>query len=84
MRREPEYFGEREMELVFVAKKLKEALRVEDLLTEAGLDYAVETDTYVGGVLFRSERVGAFIYVTPEMAATAREILGSHGFAQPV
>ena len=48
--------------------------------TDAGIDYAVETDKYVGGVLFRSERVGAFFYVLPEAAAQARDIMRQHGF----
>jgi len=68
------------MDLVYIAKKLREALRLESAFTEAGLDYAVETDTYLGGVLFRSERVGAFFYVLPEAAAQARDIMQQHGF----
>ena len=75
MRREPEFFGERELELVYIAKRLKEALRVEELLTAAGLDYAIETDTYRGGMIFVSERVGAFFYMDPEPAAEARPLL---------
>jgi hypothetical protein len=60
MRRDPEYFGERELDLLYVGKRLKDALRLEDLLTREGVDYAVETDTYQGGVVFLSERTGAF------------------------
>lgn len=75
MRRDPDYFGDREMELLYIARKLSEALRIESLLQEAGIDYAVETDKYVGGVIFRSERVGAFFYVLPEAAAAARDVL---------
>lgn len=51
------------MVLVYIAKKLKDALALEDVLTNAGLDYAVEVDTYTGGLIFRSERTGAFFYV---------------------
>jgi len=68
------------MDLVYIAKKLREALQLESAFTESGLDYAVETDKYLGGVLFRSERVGAFFYVLPEAAAQAREIMQRHGF----
>jgi predicted amino acid racemase len=75
MRREPEYFGEREMDLIYIAKRLKDALRIEDLLTQAGIDYAVETDTYEGGVIFLSQRTGAFFYVLPEISERARQIL---------
>jgi hypothetical protein len=77
MRQDPDYFGEREMELIYIAKRLKDALRVEDLLTRAGIDYAVETDTYQGGVMFLTERTGAFFYVLPEVGERAREILAA-------
>jgi hypothetical protein len=80
MRREADFFGDREMDLVYIAKKLREALRLESAFTESGVDYAVETDKYLGGVLFRSERVGAFFYVLPEAAAQARETMQRHGF----
>jgi hypothetical protein len=80
MRRDVEYFEDREMDLIYIAKKLKEALRLESMLTESGVEYAVETDKYSGGVLFRSERVGAFFYVLPEALEQAHEIMRKHGF----
>ena len=80
MRREADFFQDREMDLVYIAKKLQEALRLESAFTEAGVDYAVETDKYSGGVIFRSERVGAFFYVLPEAADQARAIMHEHGF----
>ena len=81
MRREPDFFGEQELKLVFVAKKLKEALGLEKLLTDAGLDYLVETDKYSGGIIFRSERVGAFFYAAPDQEAAVREAMQRGGFA---
>jgi hypothetical protein len=80
MRRDAEFFGEHEMDLVYIAKKLQEALRLESLFTEAGVDYAVEPDKYSGGVIFRSERVGAFFYVLPEAAEQARVVMRENGF----
>jgi hypothetical protein len=80
LKRDPDFFGEAELDLLYIARKLKDALRLESALTEAGVDYAVETDTYYGGVIFRSERVGAFFYVLPEAMETANEILRRHGF----
>jgi hypothetical protein len=80
MRREADFFEDREMDLVYIAKKLDEALRLESALTESGVDYAVETDTYSGGVIFRSQRVGAFFYVLPEVADQARAIMQQRGF----
>jgi hypothetical protein len=81
MRREPEYFGEQELSLLYVAQKLKHALRVEELLTEAGLDYLVESDQYAVGLLFRRPRIGAFFYVAPGTENAAREVLRRGGFA---
>ncbi len=80
MRREPDFFEDREMELIYIARRLKEALRLESALTESAVDYAVEPDVYSGGVIFRSERVGAFFYVLPEAAEQAREVMQQHGF----
>jgi hypothetical protein len=80
MRRDAEYFEDREMDLIYIAKRLKDALRLESALTESGVDFAVETDKYLGGVLFRTERVGAFFYVLPEGAENAREVMRRNGF----
>jgi vacuolar-type H+-ATPase subunit E/Vma4 len=79
MRQEAEHFGEQELDLVYVAKRLKEALRLEQVFTDAGLDYLVEPDRYSGGVIFRTERVGAFFYVAPENATAAREVIEKEG-----
>lgn len=80
MRKEPDDFGEDELSLIYVARKLKEALALEALLTGVGVDYLVEPDTYRGGIVFRSERVGAFFYVAPEAAEAARRVLSEHGY----
>ena len=80
MRRDPDFFGEGELILVYIAKKLEEALRLEKILTDAGLDYLVEPDKYSGGIIFRSERVGAFFYVAPELDAAARDVMARDGF----
>jgi len=80
MRREPEHFGDQELDLLYIARKLKEALKVEQILTEAGFDYLVETDKYKGGTIFQSVRVGAFFYVHPGNVGAAREVLTRGGF----
>ena len=81
MRREPDHFGDdQELDLVYVAKRLKESLRLEQVFTDAGVDYLVEPDRYSGGVIFRTERVGAFFYVAPENTPVAREIMTKAGF----
>jgi hypothetical protein len=80
MRQEPEFFGDTELMLLYVAKKLKEALALEEVLTSAKVDYLVEPDTYRGGIIFVSERIGAFFYVTPEDAEAARNVLRSNSY----
>ncbi len=80
MRQAPEHFGEQDLDLVYVAKKLDEALRLEKVFDAAGLDYLVEPDKYKGGVLFPSERIGAFFYVTPDDGDTARGVLKQSGY----
>ena len=80
MRQAPDFFGEQELVLIYVAKKLNDALRLEQVLTEAGFNYLVEPDKYSGGVIFRSERVGAFFYVAPENENAVREAMRRTGF----
>jgi hypothetical protein len=76
----PEFFGEQELDLLFIAKKLREAQTLESLLTEAEIDYAVEVDEYRGGFIFQTVRKGAFFYVRPEDLAKSREVAVAGGF----
>lgn len=77
MRQPPEFFGDQDLELIYVARKLDDALRLEAVLEQAGLDYLVEPDTYKGGVIFPSERIGAFFYVAPEAREAASKALAA-------
>lgn len=83
MRREADYFEERDEELVllYIGKKLRHALEVESALTEAGIDYLVEVDYYIGGIIFRVERPGAFIYVPEHARDFACTVIRQKGFA---
>jgi hypothetical protein len=80
MKREPDFFEAREPSLLYIAKKLKDALALEQVLTNAGIDYGVEADRYRGGFVFQSERVGAFFYVLEETLEPARKVLVAHGY----
>ena len=80
MKQDADFFGDQEVALIYIAKKLREALRLEGLLTDAGIDYAVEADKYKGGVIFSSERIGAFFYVLPGAVEAARAVMDRHGF----
>ena len=83
MRQEASFFDSKEAVLVYIAKRLRDALRLESLLTAAGLDYGVETDSYYGGVIFRRQRVGAFFYVPAESAPAAHHVMLQNGY-QPI
>lgn len=80
MRRDPEWFGEDELELVLVARRLRDAQRVEGLLDREGLDYAVSAEEYRASLLLLPvRRVGAFFWVRPDEAARARDVLRARG-----
>lgn len=80
MKQDASFFENREAVLVYIAKRLRDALRLESVLTAAGVDYGVEADHYLGGVVFRRTRVGAFFYVREESVATVRRVMQEHGF----
>jgi hypothetical protein len=80
VRKDAEFFGERDVELIYIAKRLSEAQALEALLTSADLDYLVEADQYFGGFIFQRTRIGAFFYVLPEAAALARQVMEAQGY----
>jgi hypothetical protein len=80
MRRDTDFFDNLELDLVFMARRLREALRLEALLTEANIDYLVETGTYTGGFLMKRDLTGAFFYVAPADLEAAQELLVQHGY----
>ncbi len=75
MRREPEFFEDAELDLIYMARTLRDALRLERVLDRAEIDYLVETGTYTAGFLIRRDLTGAFFYVAPEEAQRARGVL---------
>src|SRR4051794_14088394 len=80
MKQDADFFEGREPVLLYIAKKLKDALALEAVLTAAGVDYGVEPDRYRGGFIFQSERIGAFFYVLEETAESARSLLRANGY----
>ena len=82
MRRPADSFDEDELELVQISRTLREAQRVEDALTGAGVDYAVTVDKYRATLLFviPTERAGAFFHVPSDRADECRGLLRAAGF----
>jgi hypothetical protein len=79
MRRDADFFADRDVDLVYIGKKLGRAQDAEAVLDEAGVDYAIEVDNYVGGMIFRTTRAGAFFYVLSEDFAKAAGALSARG-----
>ncbi len=61
-----------------MARRLSDALLMENLLTASGVDYLVETGTYSSGFIMRRELAGAFFYVAPKDLQVAREIMANN------
>jgi len=80
LKQDASFFEGKEAVLIYIAKRLKHALRLEDALTGAGVDYGVEADHYRGGIIFQSERVGAFFYVLPETVEQAHRVVRDCGY----
>ena len=80
MRRDPSWFEGVEPELIFIAKRLRNAKRLERIFDDSGVDYGVEADHYLGGLIFRGLRVGAFFYVRPEGRERAVAVMLENGF----
>jgi hypothetical protein len=80
MRQEASFFEGKDPVLVYIAKRLNEALRLEAAFSAAGLDYGVEADEYRGGFIFQRVRTGAFFYVLPDVAEAARRVLRENNY----
>lgn len=80
MKRDASWFEESEPQLIFIAKRLRHAEKLESILTESGIDYGVEADHYASGIIFRSVRIGAFFYVRPESRERAERVMVENGF----
>lgn len=65
---------------IYVARTLADAQRLERIFETAGIQYDVEPDSYQGGIIFRSSRIGAFFYVDPEIRERALSIMQENGF----
>ena len=78
-------FSEREVEPVFIAGSLSEAQRIEKILTDQGIDYAVEIEKYIQtGMLLTSEYNGATFYVLSRQAPLCRKLFLDYGFSNGI
>jgi hypothetical protein len=80
MKQEASFFEDKNPVLVYIAKRLKDALRLEGIFSQEGMDFGVEADEYHAGIIFRTVRAGAFFYVLRESVEAAHEIMRRHGY----
>ena len=74
----------RDPERIFVAGSLRVARRVEEWLTMAGVDYAVQVEPFGRTLIFGTIRNGAAFYVTSSQAKYCREQLAIAGLKDEV
>jgi hypothetical protein len=74
----------RDPERIFIARTLRQARQVEELLTQAGVDYVVQVEPYGRSFLFGTIRHGAAFYLAAAQAAYCRERLIVAGFGKGV
>lgn len=74
-------FEESELSRIYLAGRLAEAKRVEKVLEENGIDYAVEVEPYTVTLLFIGfgEYKGDAFYVRSGQAAFCRRVLADAG-----
>ena len=80
MRLHPDDFDGRELELIYIARAVDEAQKIEAILDERQVDYAIRVEQFRTGVIFASVRAGAFFYVLPELAPSCRAALTQLGY----
>ena len=80
VKQDASYFEDKEPVLIYIGKKLKDSLRLEEIFTAANVDYGVEADEYRAGVIFRSVRAGAFFYVLSETVERAHGVMRQNGY----
>jgi hypothetical protein len=73
-----------EPEQVYVAATLREARRIEALLTARGVNYATQVEVLGRSTLFGSLHHGAGVYVTATQAEYCRDALAQAGFSRGI
>ena len=75
-----EEFEDRSNELIFIARRVSEAERVEEILSDEGIDYALAFEPFLhGGIFGVTTLQGVGFYVLTERAPHCRELLGRRG-----
>jgi hypothetical protein len=81
VKQDASFFEGKDPVLIYIAKRLRDALRLEELLTAYAIDFGVEADEYRAGVVFRSIRTGAFFYVLSDSVEPAHSVMRRNGYS---
>ena len=81
---DPQTFDDREVTLVYIAGRLKEGKRVEQVLSDNAVDYAVDIEPFETRVLgiLPVQYDGVGFYVAAEHADLSRRVLRDAGLVQ--
>jgi hypothetical protein len=81
-----EDFAGKEVARVYIAARVSEAERVENILEERGIDYAVEIEPFRKNLLgfLPTEYTGVAFYVVSGQAAFTRQLLLAAGLSQGI
>jgi hypothetical protein len=83
---DPEKFDDEEVAMIYIVGRLSEGKRVEQVLSDTGIDYTVDTErfrTYVLGVL-PVEYEGVAFYVVASQADLCRHTLRQAGLVKGI
>ena len=80
----PETFDDRDVAIVYIVGRMSEGKRVEQVLSEHGIDYAVDAEPFHGRVLgvIPVEYEGVGFYVLAAQAEFCRRLLREAGLVQ--
>jgi len=81
---DPATFDDKEVTMVYIAARLSEGRRVEQVLTANAIDYAVDAEPFESRLLgiLRMEYEGIGFYVLADHAVLCRRVLHDAGLIQ--
>jgi hypothetical protein len=74
-----ENFSDRTIIRIYIAKNIREAEKIENLLTDNDIDYAISLEPFLPPSLLQSERMGAAFYVQSGQESICRQLIEGEG-----
>lgn len=78
-RRKLEDFSDKNISRIFIARNLAEAEKVENLLNENKIDFAVEIEAFLQSSWLQSQLQGAAFYVVSGQSHFCRQLIAEEG-----